>query len=248
MSDEKKLTILGHLEELRRRLLRSAVVVGVTTTICFFFTDKVIQILIRPASGIELIYIRLTEMIATYVKVALVAGIVLALPYLLYELVRFVSPALTRTEKRYFYALLPSSILFFLAGAALCYFFFLPPALNFLLNFGSDIATPLITIENYVSIVTMLLFWVGLSFEMPLVIFFLAGIGVVSPRALSRKRKWAVLGAFVLGAIITPTIDPVNQSIVAGTLVVLYEISIWLAKLAAWRRRKRPVPAAAAQE
>lgn len=239
MSDEKKLTIIGHLEELRQRLLRSLVVVGLTTTICFFFADRAIQLLMRPVLGIQLIYIKLTEMIATYVKVSLMAGIVLALPYLLYELVKFVCPALTGAEKRYLYILLPASLLLFLAGSAFCYFFFLPPALNFLLTFGSDIATPQITIENYVSVVTMLLFWVGMAFEIPLVLFFLAGIGVVTPQGLSRKRKWAVLGAFVLGAIITPTVDPFNQSIVAGSMILLYELGIWLAKLAAWRRKKR---------
>lgn len=223
-------------------MLRSLIVVGITTTISFFFATKLFDILVRPTPGIELIYIKLTEMLGTYIKVALFSGIVLATPFLLYQLVMFVSPALTRTEKRYFYTLLPGSILSFVAGATFCYFFLLPPMLDFLLSFGSDIATPQITIGNYISVVTSLLFWIGLAFELPLVIFFLSKIGVVTPQGLSRKRKWAILGAFVLGAMITPTVDPVNQSIVAGSIIVLYELGIWLSRLA-WRGKKRLVPA-----
>ncbi len=249
MSDDKKLTVTGHLGELRKRLLRAMVVVGITTTVSFVFSERYLfPLLTRPTPpGIELIFIKLTEMIGTYIKLSLVAGLVLALPYLLYELVMFVSPALTRREKTYFYTLLPASILAFVAGAAFCYFFFLPPALNFLFSFGSGVATPQITIGNYIDVVSMLLFWIGIAFEIPLVIFFLSKIGVVTPQGLSRKRRWAVLAAFILGAIITPTVDPVNQSIVAGSIIVLYEVGILLSRLA-WRGKKRLVTAPLEQD
>ena len=145
----------------------------------------------------------------------------------------FVAPGLNSRERKYLYALMPATILAFLAGAAFGYFVMFPPMVRFLLEFGSDVAMPLISIGSYVNLMLTLLFWMGLIFEMPVVIFFLAKIGLVKPSFLSRNRRYALVLAFVLGAIITPTFDPINQSIVAAPIIVLYEASIWLAKLAA---------------
>ena len=126
----------------------------------------------------------------------------------------------------------------FLAGATFGYFILMPPALRFLLSFGSDIATPMIRVGNYINLVVTLLFWLGISFETPLVMFFLSKIGIVTPKALARQRRFAIVVAFILGAIITPTFDPVNQSFVAVPIILLYEIGIWLAKLARFREKK----------
>jgi len=182
------------------------------------------------------VFISPTEMLGIYIKVALYCGLALSLPYFIYHLVMFLSPALNDRQRRYVYLGIPLSFLLFAAGVSLAYFVFLPPALHFLLYFGRDIATPMISINSYVSVLVRLLFAVGLVFEIPLVITLLARLGVVSPRRLARGRKWAVLGAFVLGAIITPTVDPVNQTLVAAPIIVLYELSIWLAKLVYPRR------------
>lgn len=236
MSNDKKLTFFGHLSELRRRLIRCVIAVLVTTVISFVFAKQIFHILILPAGEIELVYIEMTEMIGTYMKVALLSGLALAMPFLLYQLVRFVAPALTGREKKYLYLILPGAVAAFVLGVIFCYFVLLPPALNFLLSFGSDIASPQIKIGSYISLVSILLFSIGVAFETPVVIFFLSKLGVVSPEFLSRKRKWVFLGAFVLGAIITPTVDPINQSLVAGTIIVLYELGIWLARLAQLRR------------
>ncbi len=238
---EKTLSILGHLAELRKRLIRSVIAVAITTTISFIFYKQIFDILIFPAQGINLIFIDLTEMIGTLMKVCLVSGIILAMPYLTYELIMFVSPALTRQEKRYVYLGLPWIALMFAAGVIFTYFILLPPAMKILTTFGSDIATPQIRIGNYISIVTRLLLVVGLVFEMPVVITFLSRFGVITPKWLSDKRKAAIIIAFILAAIITPTFDPINQSLVAVPLVLLYEMSIWLAKLV---YRKKPQPLA----
>jgi sec-independent protein translocase protein TatC len=238
MSKEKKLTFMGHIRELRGRLTWSVLVLIITTIIAFVFADQIFHFLIKPAGNIHLIYTEMTEMFSAYMMVSLAGGFVLAMPFFVYQIVMFVSPALTRREKKYVYIALPWITLMFLGGVAFGYFILLPPAMKFLITFGSDIATPQIKIGNYISLVIRLLVAIGAVFETPVIITFLSRIGVVSPQWLSRVRKWAYIGAFILGAIITPTMDPVNQSLVAAPLIVLYEISIILSKIVYRRRAK----------
>lgn len=231
MSNDRKLTIFSHLGELRQRLIKSVIAVAIASFISFIFAKQIFYILILPAAGINLIYIEMTEMIGVYMRVSLASGIVLAMPYLAYHGIMFVSPALTSKEKRYVYVMLPWIALMFIVGVVFCYFILLPPAIRFLITFGSDIATPQIKIGNYISIVTRLLLAIGFVFEMPVITTFLAKLGIIKPRWLSDRRKPAIIVAFILAAIITPTFDPINQSLVAVPLIVLYELSIWLAKL-----------------
>ena len=231
MSNDKKLTILGHLSELRHRLIKCLIAVLVTTVISFVFANQIFHVLILPTQGINLIFIEMTEMIGTYMKVSLASGIILAMPYLVYQVIMFVSPALTRKEKKYVYLILPWIAFMFMGGVVFGYFILIPPATKFLITFGSNIATPQIKIGNYISIVTRLLLAIGCVFEMPVITTFLARLGVITPGWLSRKRKGAVIFAFILAAIVTPTIDPINQCLVAVPLIGLYEVSIWLARL-----------------
>lgn len=237
MSDEKRLTILEHISEFRHRLVRSVIVVVVTTVISFIFAPQIFEILKSPAGEINLIFIEMTEMISIYMKVSLAGGIVLAMPYLVYQFIMFISPALTRREKKRVYLILPWIALMFIGGVIFAYFILVPPAMKFLVTFGSDIATPQIKIGNYISVVSRLLLAIGFVFEMPVITTFLARLGIITPKWLSDKRKLAIILAFVLAAIITPTFDPVNQTLVAAPLIILYEISIWLAKLV---QRKPP--------
>ncbi len=231
MSGDARLTVLSHLTELRQRLIKSAIAVVVTTVIAFIFAKHIFEILIWPAGGIDLIYIEMTEMIGTYMRVSLVAGIIVAMPYLVYQFFMFVSPALSRKEKKYVYLILPWVTLMFAGGVAFGYFILVPPATKFLISFGSEIATPQIKIGNYISVVTRLLLAIGLVFEMPVVTSFLARLGIITSKWLASRRRTAIIVAFILAAIITPTFDPINQSLVAAPLIVLYEMSIWLAKL-----------------
>jgi len=242
----KKLTILGHFQELRRRLIWSVIAVVVTTTISFIFYDWIFDILLLPAHDIKLVFIEMTEMVGTVMKVCLASGLILAMPYLTIQAILFISPALTRREKKLVYMILPWIALMFLGGVVFGYFILIPPATSFLLNFGSDIAIPQIKIGNYISIITRLLLAIGLVFEMPVVITFLARIGVVNSKWLASKRKMAIIVAFILSAVITPTFDPVNQSLVALPLIILYEIGIWLAKLV--QRKKGEMAAASPPE
>jgi len=233
-----------HLEELRRRLLLSLVAVAVATGVSFVFYRQEMEVLLRPAQGYfsltgKPVYTDVTELLGVVVKVCLLFGFMGALPFVLYQLLMFVAPGLTGAEQRFVFVALPVALGLFAGGVAFAYFVLLPPALRFLLTFGSDLATPMIRIGTYVNLVVTLLFWVGLVFEMPLVVFILARLGVVSPEALVRGWRLAVVGAFVLGAMITPTFDPVNQSLVAGPVIGLYTLSIGLAYLA--RRQPRAV-------
>jgi len=244
VGQDKKLSITEHLQELRSRLIKSAIALAVGIVISFPLAFYVFDILkSRAPSDMNLVFINVTEMLGTYMKVALYCGIALSLPYLIYQLVMFFAPALNSKEKRYLYFSMPLVVILFAAGVCFAYFIFLPPALKFLLTFGSGIAQPMITVSNYVSVLVRLLLAVGLVFEIPLVITLLAKLGVVSPQKLAKGRKWAVLAAFVLGAIITPTVDPVNQTLIAAPIIVLYELSIWLAKLAYPRKAVAPSPA-----
>ena len=226
-----------HLVELRKRLTWSASVVVAFTVVAFIFHQQILELLMIPAKGFanvpheKPIYTELTEFIGIAMKVSLMVGLFASLPFLLWQMVMFVSPGLNPSEKKYLYILMPVSFLVFIAGALFGYFVLFPPAVRFLLTFGSEIATPMIRIGNYVGLMISLLFWMGVVFEIPIVLFFLARLGVVTSRMLSRNRKWAVVGAFILGAIITPTLDPVNQILVAIPIIVLYEFGIILSKL-----------------
>jgi len=244
VSKDKKLTFTGHIVELRQRLTWSVIALVITTIIAFVFADKIFHFLIAPAGDIHLIYTEMTEMFSAYMIVSLAGGFVLAMPFFVYHIVMFVSPALTRQEKKYVYIALPWITLMFAGGVAFGYFILLPPAMKFLITFGSDIATPQIKIGNYITLVTRLLVSIGAVFETPVIITFLARLGIVTPQWLAGKRKWAFIGAFLLAAIITPTMDPINQSLVAVPLVVLYEISIWLSRIV-YRRRSKAVPSPA---
>ena len=236
--DERKLPLMGHFLELRKRLVRSVLAVVVAVIISFFFWRWLFFILIWPAQGANLVFTEMTEMFGTIMKVCLAAGIILAMPYITYQGIMFISPALTAREKRYVFLVLPWITVMFLGGVVFGYFILIPPAVKFLLTFGSDIATPYIKIGSYISVITRLLLAIGLVFELPVVTTFLARIGILKPEWLAGKRKISIVIAFVFAAIITPTFDPINQSLVAVPLMILYEISIWLARLV--YRKKAP--------
>lgn len=238
MSDNQKITVLSHLLELRKRLIRSVIAIAVASIVAFVFYDWIFYILKLPAGDINLIYIEMTEMIGTIMKVCLFAGIMLAMPYLVLQGILFISPALTPKEKKYVYFILPWIALMFLGGVVFGYFVLIPPATRFLISFGANIATPEIRVGNYIAIVARLLLSIGLIFEMPVITTFLARLGIIKPKWLSDRRRTAIIVAFILAAMITPTFDPINQVLVAAPLIVLYEISIWLAKLV---YKKKPV-------
>jgi sec-independent protein translocase protein TatC len=235
-SDEQKTSVLDHLRELRRRLLWSVLVVVLAAFGCFFFVEQIFEILKAPAGDINLIFIEMTEGFITYMKISLTGGIVLAMPFLIYQFLMFVLPALTRQERKSVFILMPLITAVFVGGLLFGYYFLLPPATGFLLTFGTEVAEAQIRMSNYVNFVTRLLLAIGIMFELPVVTSFLARMGVITSKWLAERRRIMIIFSFVLAAFITPTPDIFNQSIVAGTMIILYEISIWLAKLMQRRR------------
>ncbi|MEE8470843.1 MAG: twin-arginine translocase subunit TatC [Dehalococcoidia bacterium] len=237
-NDEKLLTFTGHLAELRRRLIRSVIAIVIATIISLIFARHIFNFLIsRAPEDTDFVFIEMTEMFGTYVQVALTAGIVLVMPFLVYQLLMFVSPALTGREKKYVYIALPWISIMFLGGVAFAYFLLVPPATRFFIGFGGDIAEAQIRIGNYVGLVTKLMVAIGLVFEAPVIITFLARLGVVTPQWLASKRRWAIVGAFILAAVTTPP-DPVTQILLAGPVILLFEVSIFTAKIAYSRKMK----------
>jgi sec-independent protein translocase protein TatC len=227
---EQKLTLVGHFLELRKRLIRSVIAVIVGIVISLFFWKWAFYVLILPAQGVNLIFTEVTEMFGTTMKVCLAAGIILAMPYLTYQFIMFVRPALTGREKKYLLIIMPWVAVMFLGGVVFGYFVMIPPAVRFFLSFGNDLVRPLISVGNYISVVTRMLLAVGLIFELPVVTTFLARIGIVKPEWLAGKRKIVIVMAFIIAAVLTPP-DPTTQALLALPLIALYEMSIWLAKL-----------------
>lgn len=230
-------TLREHFVELRNRLTKSALALVITTVIAFVFHQQILEILMMPAADFtslpnnKPVYTSLTEFLGTAMKASMLVGFFASLPFILWQIVKFSTPGLNSSEKKYLYLLMPVVVLVFVLGASFGYFILFPPAVKFLINFGSDIATPMIRIGNYVNLMLSLLFWMGIIFELPVVLFFLARIGAIKPKFLSKNRRWAIVIAFILGALITPTLDPVNQIFVAAPIIVLYEVGILLAKI-----------------
>ncbi len=227
----KKLTIIEHLEELRERLIKAVLALLVATTASFVFTGKLLEILLIPSGGIKPVFLKPTEMFITYFKVALIGGAALAMPIIVYQMIRFIVPGLKPNEKRYLFFVIPGMSFLFLLGITFGYLVLLPFALRYLLTFGGDIATAFISIGEYVSFVVTLLLWMGVAFELPMLIVFLAKLGIVNQKQLRGYWKYALVGAFLVAAIITPTPDPFNQTLVAVPLYLLYEVGVLFARL-----------------
>lgn len=244
--------VLDHIREIRRRATWAVLFTVGTTVAAIVFYRPLFELLKRPAGDRlnptlagEFAQFKVTEAWAAIAKVGFIVGVGAAMPFILYQIVAFVRPGLKPSERKWLYALVPATLISFATGAAFGYLVLIPPAVRFLLSF--DIAVPIIGIGDYINLVVMLMFWMGLIFELPLAMFLLARIGVVKPRWLARQRKWALLLAFVLGAIITPTADPVNQALVAGPIIVMYEAGYWLSRVAGWMRARKGAAPAGAQ-
>jgi sec-independent protein translocase protein TatC len=231
-AEEAVMPLMEHLKELRTRLIRAAIAMMITTIASFAFAKEVFIILLRPLGNASVQALRPTESLGNYMKVALLCGVILAMPVIAYQTGRFLAPGLTKKEKRYLFLLVPGATLCFVTGVAFAYFIMLPAAIPFLQGFLSDIIKQDWAIGEYLSFVTSLLFWLGVSFELPLFVYFLAKLGLIDAKTLTKYRKYAIVVIAILAAVITPTVDPLNMMLVMGPLIVLYEIGVLLAKIA----------------
>ncbi|NLE44184.1 MAG: twin-arginine translocase subunit TatC [Chloroflexi bacterium] len=233
MSNKAEMTILEHLDELRQRLLKIVIALLVGVVLGTFVTQPALKLLVAPLGGeMEVIAISPTEAPAVFFKVAIVIGVVIAMPVIMYQLFRFAAPGLEPLERRYIMIGAPVASLSFAIGVVFAALVLLPSALPFLQGFLADIVKQQYSIEKYISFVSNILIWAGIVFETPLVMFFLAKLGVVSASGFAKARRIVIVAAAAGAAVITPTVDPVNMLLVMMPFLVLYEVGILLAKLA----------------
>jgi sec-independent protein translocase protein TatC len=225
------MTLLEHIDELRSRLIWSFYVVIATTFIFAVFTQRIFDFLLTPY-GDKLIALKPTESIAVYFRVALTGGLVLAMPYLIYQVIMFILPGLEKNEKRYIFWGVPGATILFIIGACFAWFLMLPTAIGFLKTWQTDIFIQQWQSQEYIPFVLSLTFWIGVSFETPLIIFIMAKVGLVTPKFLIQQWRFAIVIVAIIAAMITPTIDPFNMALVMFPLLALYGLSILLAYVA----------------
>ncbi len=245
---DDKMPFLEHLGELRTRIVRSLVALLVGLAVALPFSQKIVDYLARPvqATGNTLVFLAVTEAFWTQMKVALIAGLFLAAPAILWQVWRFVAPGLYAHEKRYAGPFVIVGSLLFVGGGVFSLKVVTPYATQFLLSYARPGLQPMISVGSYVDFLLKFTLAFGLVFELPLAITLAARLGLVTPKTLARHRKYAVLGAFVAAAILTPTPDAFNQALMAGPLILLYEVGIVCARVFARRPRPAAVPSDAA--
>ena len=236
--------LTAHLEELRTRMIRILVVLGIGFVACYAFKDDLFAIITHPLRGALpansfMIYTNLPEAFFIHMKIAFFASLFLTAPFTLYQIWKFISPGLFPEEKHYVVPFVVTASLLFIAGILFGYFIVLPPAFAFFMTFSSDMLKPMISFREYISLLLKFLLAFGISFELPVFLFFLAKIGLVNAKMLSRYRRYAILAIFVAAAILTPTPDVVTQTLMALPMMLLYEIGIIAARFAG---KKKPVP------
>ena len=225
------MSLMQHLVELRNVLIKSVVALLIGTILAAIVTPQILQFLIAPY-GTTLQTIDPTENISIYLRVSIMAGAVSAMPIFVYLLWTFIAPGLENQEKRYVRIVVPGATILFLIGVGFAWSIMLPAAIGFLSTFQSEIFKSDWRADDYIPFVTSLMFWIGVSFEMPLMVFFLAKLKLVTAGLLLKGWRFAVVGIAVIAAVITPTVDPFNMLLVMAPLILLYFFSILLAKLA----------------
>jgi sec-independent protein translocase protein TatC len=227
-----EMPLLEHLEELRRRLIRAVIALLVGVILGTLVTYPVLRMLVAPLGDQVPLAISPTEAPAVFFKVAVVIGLVIAMPFIMYQIFQFARPGLEPHERRYVIIGAPAASLSFAAGVVFAATVLLPAALPFLQGFLFGIVEQRYSIERYISFVANILLWAGLVFETPLVMYFLAKLGVVTPQGFASARRVVIIGAAAGAAVITPTTDPVNMLLVMVPFMLLYELGILLARLA----------------
>lgn len=245
MAAEKEMTLLDHITEMRKRLFRAVIAVIVTTLIASLVVDYIVAWLVKPLGGAMVVALSPTEAPMTYFKIALTIGIGAALPYLLYQIYAFIAPGLFPNERRTILFIIPTVLVFFILGALFTLQILVPLSMPVLMGFFGSVVTPQYSLEKYLSFVSMLLLWMGIIFQTPLVIYVIALLGVVTPKQLSQGWRIVVLVAAVFAAVVTPTTDMFTMILVTGPFIVLYFFGILLARVAAKQRARRAAAAEA---
>ncbi len=253
-SAEEVLPLTSHLEELRSRIIRAFVAVAVAFSAAFAVSERLFTLLRLPLDSrlqflpkppyvrlipsgntIDLVFLAPAEAFWMYIKISFIAGIILSIPVILWQLWRFIEPGLLPHEKKYAFPFVIAGTLLFYIGGSFCFVIVLPFAMDFLLNY-SEALTPMLSIGRYVDFCLKFILAFGIVFELPVVLLFLTRMGIVTPETLAKQRKYAVLMAFVFAAFLTPTPDAFNQTLMAVPILILYEAGVQISKI--FGRRK----------
>ena len=228
---DRELTLVDHLNELRKRIIVSLIALGVVSVVSLPFATHLLRILKLPASGLieRLAFFSPQEAFLIYMRIAFLCGLIISMPIILYQIWAFVCPAIEERLKRYSVYFIFFCSLAFIAGCLFAYFIVIPPALRFLLSFGKGDLEPVISATKYISFVISLILGCGLVFQMPILSLILTKLKIINHRILRKKYKYAIMIIFIVAAIITPTPDAFNMFMLALPMFFLYELSIWIA-------------------
>lgn len=230
MADDGQLTLVEHLGELRKRLIISSIAIIIGSLLCYNYIEAIIQLIVRPAKGMEFIYLSPPELFMSYVQISLVLGAFTAAPVVLFQIWMFIKPGLKDRERKYVLVAMFMGMIFLLMGVAFAYFVIVPMTLQFFVKLSVGNITPLFSFENYISFISSLILSFGLVFELPMIIILLTQLGLVSPNTFKKYRKMVILGIFIVSAILTPP-DVVSQVFMAIPMLVLFEFSIFVSTI-----------------
>ncbi|MEH1942198.1 MAG: twin-arginine translocase subunit TatC [Nostoc sp.] len=228
---EVEMSLFDHLEELRQRIFYSLIAVAVGIIGCFFAVKPIVQLLEVPAQGVKFLQLAPGEYFFVSLKVAAYTGFVLTSPFILYQIIQFVLPGLTRRERRLLAPVVLGSSVLFGAGLVFAYLLLIPAALKFFISYGADVVEQLWSIDKYFEFVLLLLFSTGLAFQIPIIQLLLGNLNIVSSERMVSGWRYVIMGAVVLGAVLTPSTDPLTQSLLAGAVLALYFGGVGLVKL-----------------
>lgn len=220
--DDVEMSLFDHLEELRQRIFYALIAVVGGIILCFAFVNKIVQLLEVPAQGVKFLQLSPGEYFFVSIKVAGYSGLLIASPFVLYQIIQFVLPGLTRRERKFVGPIVLGSSVLFAAGLAFAYIALIPAALNFFINYGDGVVEQLWSIDRYFEFVLLLLFSTGLAFQIPVIQLLLGLLRIVSSKQMLSGWRYVLLGAAILGAVLTPSTDPVTQSLLAGAVLFLY--------------------------
>lgn len=229
------MSFFDHLEELRWRVVKAVIAVLIAAAGCAFFSDFLVKtVLMKPLLTVGLKAQVLTPygIMLLYMEVVLVAGLIIAMPFVLYQLWQFIAPGLLPTERKYVWWIIFFTSICFLSGVVFAYFVLIPTALKFFAGFGTDTFELNVSADNYISFLLSLILGAGLVFELPMVSYFLSKLGLLTPAFMRKYRRHAIVGILIISAVVTPTPDIITQSLLAAPMIFLYEISIFISKYA----------------
>ncbi len=231
LPDDVEMSLFDHLEELRRRIFYALIAVAIGIAGCFLGVKPIVQLLEIPARGVKFLQLAPGEYFFVSLKVAGYSGLLVSSPFILYQIIQFVLPGLTRRERRLIGPIVMGSSLLFFSGLAFAYVALIPAALNFFISYGAEVVEQLWSIDKYFEFVLLLMFSTGLAFQIPIIQLLLGFLGIVSSRQMLSGWRIVILGAAILGAVLTPSTDPFTQSLLAGAVLALYFGGIGLVKL-----------------